>query len=119
MTDMLSALARRRRDAARRRYGREQPVLRAGRRSHVRRRTARTIQYVSRRFIPQPQYFATLVSAHGCSKATAIDVLAARYLRRSARCTGGYCDANLAVRPDDLAALSARSCDDPAAGGVA
>jgi hypothetical protein len=59
-----------------------------------------TIQYMSRRFIPQPGSFAT-IATHSVVQGERIDVIAEHFF-------GGpllywrLCDANLAVRPDGL-----------------
>ena len=60
----------------------------------------RTIQYFSRRFIPQPQSFAT-IEVHTVAAGERVDVLAAQFFG-DPLAYWRLCDANLAVRPDDL-----------------
>lgn len=60
----------------------------------------RTIRYTSRRFIPQPQRFAT-ISTHIVGQGERIDVMATQFFG-DPLLYWRLCDANLAVRPDDL-----------------
>ena len=66
-------------------------------------RDGRTIAYVPRRFIPPPARFATL-QLYRVPQGARIDVIAARYLG-DPLLYWQLCDANVAVRPDDLEAL--------------
>lgn len=60
----------------------------------------RTIKYVSRRFIPQPQKFAT-IEVHTVAEGERVDVMATQFFG-DPLLYWRLCDANLAVRPDDL-----------------
>lgn len=59
-----------------------------------------TIQYTSRRFIPQPAAFAT-ISVHSVVQGERVDVMATQFFG-DPLLYWRLCDANLAVRPDDL-----------------
>ena len=59
-----------------------------------------TIRYTSRRFIPQPAAFAT-ISVHSVVQGERIDVMATQFFG-DPLLYWRLCDANLAVRPDDL-----------------
>lgn len=59
-----------------------------------------TIQYVARRFIPQPQSFAT-IAVHTVAQGERVDVMATQFFG-DPLLYWRLCDANLAVRPDDL-----------------
>ena len=60
----------------------------------------RTIQYTSRRFIPQPSSFST-IAVHTVVQGERVDVLAQQFFG-DPLLYWRLCDANLAVRPDDL-----------------
>lgn len=60
----------------------------------------RAIRYTSRRFVPQPQNFST-ISTHTVGQGERIDVLAAQFFG-DPFLYWRLCDANLALRPDDL-----------------
>ncbi len=62
----------------------------------------RTITYTSRRFIPQPQNYAT-ISTHTVVQGERVDVMATQFFG-DPLLYWRLCDANLAVRPDDLEA---------------
>ena len=66
-------------------------------------REGRRISYLPRRFVPQPQRFATL-QLYTVTQGARVDVLAAQFLG-DPLLYWQLCDANLAVRPDDLEAL--------------
>jgi hypothetical protein len=59
-----------------------------------------TIQYTSRRFIPQPASFAT-ITMHSVVQGERVDVMATQFFG-DPLLYWRLCDANLAVRPDDL-----------------
>lgn len=63
-------------------------------------REGRTIQYISRRFIPQPHSFAT-IEVHTVVEGERVDLLASQFFGDPLQ-YWRLCDANLAVRPDDL-----------------
>jgi hypothetical protein len=60
----------------------------------------RTIQYTSRRFIPQPESFAP-IAVHTVAQGERVDVMAQQFFG-DPYLYWRLCDANLAVRPDDL-----------------
>lgn len=60
----------------------------------------RLIRYVSRRFVPQPQRYATL-QLHTVAQGERVDVIAAQFLG-DPLLYWRLCDANLALRPTDL-----------------
>ncbi len=60
----------------------------------------RTIRYVSRRFIPQPQSFAT-IAVHTITQGERVDLIAATFFG-DPLIYWRLCDANVAVRPADL-----------------
>lgn len=60
----------------------------------------RMIPYLKRRFVPAPEKFAT-VSEHGVVSGDRVDLLAATYLG-DAELYWQLCDANGAIRPDEL-----------------
>jgi hypothetical protein len=60
----------------------------------------RTVRYVQRRFIPPPEQFA-LIEEHEVQQSDRLDALAARYLG-DPLAFWRICDANAALRPDDL-----------------
>ncbi len=60
----------------------------------------RPVAYVRRRFVPPPERFAT-VSEHRVAEGDRLDNLAARYLGDPEQ-YWRLCDANGALRPDDL-----------------
>ena len=60
----------------------------------------RMIPYLKRRFVPAPERFAT-VSEHGVVSGDRIDLLAATYLG-DPEIYWQLCDANGAMRPDEL-----------------
>jgi hypothetical protein len=60
----------------------------------------RTITYTSRRFIAQPQSFAT-ISTHTVVQGERVDVMSAQFFG-DPLLYWRLCDANLALRPDDL-----------------
>ena len=62
-----------------------------------------TIVYVRRRFVPPPERFALLVE-HTVVSGDRLDNLAARYLGDPQQ-FWRICDANRAVRPDELVAI--------------
>ncbi len=66
-------------------------------------RDGRSISYVPRRFIAQPQRFVTL-QVYRVPQGARVDVLAARFLG-DPLLYWQLCDANVAVRPDDLVEL--------------
>lgn len=59
-----------------------------------------TIIYVRRRFLPQPDHFA-LLQEHEVKQGDRLDNLAAQYLGDAEQCWR-ICDANAAMRPDEL-----------------
>ena len=60
----------------------------------------RTIRYLSRRFIPQPSSYAP-ISVHTVAQGERVDVMAAQFFG-DPLLYWRLCDANLALRPDDL-----------------
>jgi hypothetical protein len=60
----------------------------------------RTIVYLRRRFIPQPERFAT-VQEHAVSEGDRLDNITARYVG-DPELYWRICDANRAMRPDEL-----------------
>jgi hypothetical protein len=66
----------------------------------------RTVVYVLRRFIPPPERFALLME-HEVHQGDRLDVLAVRYLG-DPEAFWRICDANVAIRPDDLTATPGR-----------
>lgn len=60
----------------------------------------RTIRYVSRRFIPQPQSFAT-IAVHAVTQGERVDVVASTFFGDPLT-YWRLCDANVAIRPADL-----------------
>ncbi len=66
-------------------------------------RDGRSISYVPRRFIPRPERFATLQLYH-VPQGARVDLIAAQFLG-DPLFYWRLCDANVAVRPDDLAVL--------------
>jgi hypothetical protein len=61
---------------------------------------ARSLRYVRRRFVPQPGGGAQLI-AHVVTQGERLDVIAARYLGDPTQ-FWRICDANGALRPDEL-----------------
>ena len=66
----------------------------------------RTLTYLTRRFVPQPERFA-LLKEHVVAQDDRLDNLAARYLG-DAEQYWRLCDANAAIRPDELTATIGR-----------
>jgi hypothetical protein len=60
----------------------------------------RTIRYTSRRFIPQPRNF-TIISLHTVEQGERVDGMAAQFFG-DPLLYWRLCDANIALRPDDL-----------------
>ena len=60
----------------------------------------RTVSYVRRRFVPPPERFA-LLQEHAVAEGDRLDQIAAKYLG-DAEQFWRICDANGAVRPDEL-----------------
>jgi hypothetical protein len=65
-----------------------------------------TVIYVRRRFLPQPERFA-LLQEHEVTQGERLDNLTAKYLG-DAEQYWRICDANAAMRPDDLTATIGR-----------
>jgi hypothetical protein len=63
----------------------------------------RSISYVPRRFIPQPDRYAT-IQLYSVPQGARVDVIAAQFLG-DPLLYWRLCDANAAVRPDDLELL--------------
>lgn len=63
-----------------------------------------TVAYIRRRFVPRPERFSVLTE-HVVAAGDRIDNLAARYLG-DAEQYWRICDANRAMRPDDLTATA-------------
>jgi hypothetical protein len=61
---------------------------------------ARTITYIRRRFLPQPETFA-LLQEHVVTEGERLDNITARYLNDPEQ-FWRICDANRAMRPDEL-----------------
>ena len=65
-------------------------------------RDGETYAYLRRRFVPQPERFSTLLE-HVVVQGDRLDNITAQYLGDPEQ-FWRICDANLAVRPDDLTA---------------
>ena len=66
----------------------------------------RTVVYLRRRFVPPPERFA-LLQEHAVTSADRLDNLAARYLGDPEQ-FWRLCDANGAIRPDELVETTGR-----------
>lgn len=66
----------------------------------------REIVYLRRRFVPPPERFA-LLQEHTVSEGERLDVVTARYMDDPGQ-FWRICDANRAMRPDDLTATPGR-----------
>ena len=66
----------------------------------------REIVYLRRRFVPPPERFA-LLQEHTVSEGERLDVITARYMDDPEQ-FWRICDANRAMRPDDLTATPGR-----------
>jgi hypothetical protein len=66
----------------------------------------RMLSYLSRRFVPSPERFTTL-STHAVVQGDRLDNLAARYLGDPEQ-YWKLCDANGAIRPDELVEVAGR-----------